>query len=379
MVEVSIVKCNSYDHAEKAIIKAMELIGGIESIVKPGDKVLLKVNLLLPASPSAAITTHPKMVAAMIRILNSIDCEIWVGDSSGGIGLTEKSLEVSGIKSAAEDFGAKTINFDYVKTHKIDIPNGTVLKEIHVAKPVMDADVVVSMPKLKTHALTLYTGAVKNMFGVVPGGEKSFIHALTGSDAEKFAEALIDIYSKLPVHLALMDGVVGMEGIGPNHGKPIRSDVILGSKDCVALDSVSSAIIGYSPRDIPMLRIAAERGYGTMDLDEITILGESLKDVKVRFKKPIRIYKSLMFLPAFIRNIFIETPRLPYPNQKKCTKCKICEENCPVSAVKVVDFPNFDYNKCIRCYCCYELCPEGGIRLKKSLLPRTLYRIKSKR
>lgn len=379
MIEVSIVRCHSYDHAEKAVQKALELIGGIESIVKPGNRVLLKVNLLLAAPPSAAITTHPKMVEAMIRIVYAAGGEPLIGDSSGGMGLTAKAFKVSGIESIADSLGAKIINFDVAGTRRIKISNGKMVREIHIAKPVMDADVVVSMPKLKTHALTLYTGAVKNMFGAVPGGKKSLIHALTGSSAEKFAEALIDIYSGLPVHLALMDGVIGMEGIGPNHGKPIRSGVILASKDCIALDSVSSTLMGYSPNEIPMLRIAAERGLGTIDLNKITILGERLQDVKTDFKKPVRIYKSLMFLPASVRNLFVESPRLPFPNKKKCTECRICEENCPAQAIKVVGTPNFDHNKCIRCYCCYELCPEGGIKLKKSLFPRSLYRTKAKR
>jgi ferredoxin len=126
--------------------------------------------------------------------------------------------------------------------------------------------------------------------------------------------------------------------------------------------------MGYSPNQIPTLKIAQERGLGTIDLDKITIKGERLEAVKTEFKKPVRIYKGLMFLPASVRNFFVETPRLPFPNVKGCNRCKICEETCPTSAIKVNDAPNFDYEKCIRCYCCYELCPENGIKLKKSLL-----------
>ena len=183
MVEVSIVKCNSYSDCEPAVRKAMELIGGINSFVKPKDKVLLKVNLLLPALPNRAITTHPKIVEAMIKIVYEAGGEPWVGDSSGGSGLTESALEVSGIQKVAEEYGAKIMNFDKTGVYKIEIPKGKILKEIQIAKPVFDADCVVCMPKLKTHALTLYTGAIKNMFGTVPGGKKSLIHAITGSIA----------------------------------------------------------------------------------------------------------------------------------------------------------------------------------------------------
>jgi uncharacterized protein (DUF362 family)/NAD-dependent dihydropyrimidine dehydrogenase PreA subunit len=377
MVEVSIVKCDSYNDAEKCVRKAIELIGGITNYIKPGNRVLLKPNLLSPKPPGKAVTTHPKIVEAMINIVHSANGEVLVGDSSGGIGLTAKAFQVSGIQRVAEDLGAKIINFDTTGTHTIKIPNGKVLKEIHIAKPVIDSDIVVSLPKLKTHALTLYTGAIKNMFGTIPGGNKSLIHGITGS-SERFSEALIDIYSVLPVHLAIMDGIVGMEGLGPHMGKPKRSGVVLASNDSVGLDAISSAIMGFIPRDIPMLRMAEERGLGTIDLEKIALHGESLDRVKVTFKKPVKLHSRLMRLPASLRNLFVESPRLPFPNKNKCTKCKICEENCPVQAIIVNDYPNFDYNRCILCYCCYELCPEGGIKLKKSLFPRSLYRIKTK-
>jgi uncharacterized protein (DUF362 family)/NAD-dependent dihydropyrimidine dehydrogenase PreA subunit len=371
MMDVSVVKCNSYNDSEECLKKAIDLLGGIGSFVKSQDKVLLKVNLLLPAKPDAAICTHPKIVEAMIKLIQSKGGEVWVGDSSGGIGKTESAFEVSGIKSVCEKHYVRTINFDTKGVHKIDIPNGKILKELHVASALFEADLVVNMPKLKTHALTLYTGAIKNLYGTIPGGKKSEIHAITHSDSEKFAEALIDLFSSLHVHLNLMDGIVGMEGLGPNHGKPIKSSVIVASKSAVELDAVSSTIMGYHPEDIPMLRIASQRGLGTIDLNEIPILGERLEDVKINFKKPQKIYRGLMILPDFVRNLFLESPRLPFPNKSGCTQCKICEENCPVLAVKVNDAPEFDYEKCIRCYCCHELCPDDGIKLKKALLPRS--------
>ena len=320
------------------------------------------------------MTTHPKIVEAMMKILHPLDCEIWVGDSSGGRGLTEKSLQVSGIKSVAERFGGKIINFDKAGMYVIKVPKGKVLKEVYVAKPVIDADVVISLPKLKTHALTLYTGAIKNMYGTIPGGRKSRIHGITGSNAEHFSEALIDIYSVVPGHLAIMDGIVGMEGLGPNMGRPKQSNVILASSDFAALDAVSSTVIGFKPLDIPMLRIAEERGLGTVDVKKIEIAGDTIENVATEYKKPVRIHKGLMFLPAFIRNIFVETPRLPFAIKNKCTQCRTCEENCPVDAIKVTEVAVFDYQKCIQCYCCHEICPESAIGLKKSLLQRSSFR-----
>ena len=378
MVEVSVVKCDSYDNAEYGVKKSIELIGGIDSFIKPRDKVLLKPNLLTSKPPEKAITTHPKIMEAMINIISSAKGEVIIGDSAGGRGLTEAAFEISGIKKVAEELGVKWINFDLAGTYVLKIPDGKILKEIPVAKPVMDADIVISLPKLKTHALTLYTGAIKNMFGAIPGGNKSLIHAITGS-SERFSEALVDIYSVVPMHLVVMDGIVGMEGLGPHMGKPKQSGVVLASQDPLALDAVSSAIMGFIPSQVPMLRIAEKRGLGTIDIAKITVVGESIENVKIPFKKPYKLQKGLMFLPAGFRNLFVETPRLPFPIKKKCTECKICEENCPVSAIRISDGPKFDYDKCIRCYVCHELCPEGGIKLKKSLLHRNLFRAEEKR
>jgi uncharacterized protein (DUF362 family)/NAD-dependent dihydropyrimidine dehydrogenase PreA subunit len=377
MEKVSIVKCQSYTDAEESIKSVLQLIGGIEAIVKPKDKVLLKPNLLTPKPPSAAVTTHPNIVSAMIEIIQSANGKVLIGDSSGGIGQTEKAFQESGIKRVAESLGAEIINFDLGDIETIEIPHGKVLKEIHVAKSVFESDVVVTLPKLKTHALTLYTGAIKNMFGTIPGGNKSLIHAVTGSSYQ-FSEALIDIYSVLPVHLAVMDGIVGMEGLGPHMGKPKKSGVILAGRNCIALDAVASTIMGFDAQDIPMLKIAQKRMLGPISLDRISVLGERIDDVRMDFKKPKRIYKGLMFLPASVRNLFVERPRLPFPNKEKCSDCRICEESCPASAIEISGGPKFDYDKCILCYCCYELCPKGGIKLKKSLLPRTIYRTKLK-
>jgi uncharacterized protein (DUF362 family)/NAD-dependent dihydropyrimidine dehydrogenase PreA subunit len=371
MVDVSVVKCVSYDNCEPCVKRSIDLLGGIESIVKPKDRVLLKVNLLLPARAEAAITTHPKIVEAMIKLVKSQGGEPWVGDSSGGRGKTAEAFEISGIKAVCEKHNVKMMNFDLEGVHKIEIPKGKILNELYVAKALFEADLVVCMPKLKTHALTLYTGAIKNMYGTVPGGKKALIHAITSSDSEKFAEALVDIYSEIPLHLTLMDGIVGMEGLGPNHGKPKKSNVLIASKGALELDAVSSALMGFDPKDIPTLKNAAGRGLGTIDLNKISILGERLDNVQMDFKKPKRIYKGLMFLPSFVRNLFLETPKLPFPNKAGCNQCKECEENCPVDAIKVTDAPVFDHQKCIRCYCCHELCPKDGIKLKKALMPRS--------
>jgi uncharacterized protein (DUF362 family)/Pyruvate/2-oxoacid:ferredoxin oxidoreductase delta subunit len=373
MARVSIVKCEDYKNAQKAINEALDLIGGLKDLIKPGSTVLLKPNLLSPKPPSAAVTTHPSIVEGIINEVRKLDAEIMLGDSSGGIGKTKEVLEISGVKSAAEKCGVPIKNFDETGAYVVKIPNGRVLDRIHVAKPVKDADVLISLPKLKTHALTLYTGAIKNVYGCMPGGNKMLIHSMMKNPVQ-FAEALSDIYSVIKPELAVMDGVIGMEGFGPAQGKVVKSRVVIASRDSVALDAVASSIMGYDPFDIPTLKFAHEDGHGIGDLDQIEVLGASIQDVKIDFKKPVRLYKGINWITRPLRTYFrVRFVRLPYPVKGNCTQCKSCEESCPTKAIKVNKDPKFDHDKCIMCYCCHEICPSNAIKLKKSLFSRSLY------
>ena len=245
-VKVSIIHCKDYSQSKSAISRSLELIGGLESIVSPGDRVLLKVNLLAPRPPEDAVTTHPAVVAAVIDLVKQAGGIPIVGDSAGMIhpGATAEALDISGIQAVAAEKGAEIANFDTTGFEKVDVKNGKKLSSIYMAKPVLEADIIISLPKLKTHELTLFTGAVKNMFGTVPSRIRKYAHTL-GTN-ELFSQAVVDIYSVRPPDLAIMDGVVGMEGHGPSRGEPVNSGVILAARNCVALDMVSASIMGLS-------------------------------------------------------------------------------------------------------------------------------------
>jgi uncharacterized protein (DUF362 family) len=213
--KVSIVKCSDYDQEKvnQAVKEAFNLIGGIDELVRRGDKVLLVVNLLQPKKPKEGVTTHPKVVSAVCELLRDLGAEIWVGGSSGSatFGGTSKALKICGIEEVAEKYGAKVINFD--KTEVIEIKNlhNNRLKSFFVAKPITEADLVISVPKLKSHALVKFTGAIKNFYGIIPGAGKAQGHAIANTE-EKFSELLIDIYQAAKPGLAIMDGIIGMEG-----------------------------------------------------------------------------------------------------------------------------------------------------------------------
>jgi uncharacterized protein (DUF362 family)/Pyruvate/2-oxoacid:ferredoxin oxidoreductase delta subunit len=372
MVKVSIVKCGNYDHnrVRNAILESLELIGGLEKIIKPGDNVLLKVNVIAGFPPGRAATTHPAVVGAMVEIVKEAGGIPWAGDSSGAYGFTAQSLELSGIKKACEASGGRLINFESTGTYLVKV-NGRVLPAINVAKPAIDCDVLVSMPKMKTHMLTKYTGAVKNFFGVIPGGGKAAIHRQAPTE-ESLSEAVVDIYSALKPELAVMDGIVGMEGEGATNGTPIASKVILSSADCVALDAVASEVIGFSHRDILTTCIAHERGLGVGKLDKIEVVGEKISDVKIEFKKSKRTYYKLpTFLGKFVFKNAENMSRV-FISEDECKKCGICFESCPVSAIALGPRPYIDQKKCIKCYCCHELCRNGAIKLKTSYFGKRL-------
>lgn len=346
MVKVALVKCKSYAQAEvkSSIHRALELIGGVERIIKPTQKALLKINLLLAKEPEYAVTTHPIIVKAVAELVKELGAIPVVGESSGGVDTTERAFEVCGIKKICSENDIEIINFERMPTTKTAIQ--AVGRALPLAKPLFDADIVVSLPKLKTHTYMLYTGAVKNFFGALPGDWKNLAHRLA-QEPSKFANLLLDILLIIKPKLAIMDGVVGMEGNGPSAGKPIATNLILASEDCLALDFVACKLIGYNPLGVYVIREALRRKL--FELEEIEVVGEKLEKVRIDFKKPVS---------ELSKNVF------PKVDPKKCRQCWLCVNSCPVNALSKNKFPILDKKKCIQCYCCHELCPESAVILR---------------
>ncbi len=357
-MKVSVVKCSSYDEDEVygAVKKSIELIGGIH--IKPGSKVLLKPNVLSARKPEFAITTHPSVIAAVCRILEPMKVKVMIGDSSGmgRYGYTKNALEVTGIKEVAERFGAELVSFEGL-SQRVKIKDARILTEANIAEPVLKADYIINLPKLKTHTLMKYTGAVKNLLGCIPGGGKAYCHTIAPK-AMHFGHLLLDIYSKVKPQLNIMDGVIGLEGNGPGSaGDPKKSNLIIASKDAVALDLVASKIIGFNPMEIQTNKEAIERRIFDGNFE---VVGE--KDVSVKFKHPIK-----MKYPAFLEQfIFRQAMLRPVIIRDKCKACKLCIKACPKHTIHMVEGKACINDKnCIRCYCCHEMCPYNAIELKK--------------
>ena len=366
---VSIKSCKDYesDRVFHAVHQLLDTLGGITQFVRRGQTVLLKPNMLSAKGPERGITTHPAVLEAVVREVQSAGGKVLIGDSpSGALKGVKRCWENTGFLSVAEKTGSRLVNFE---------ADGSVSRErngrkYHIARAVIESDVVINLPKFKTHGFTLYTGAIKNLYGTLPGFQKARFHkALPHPD--KFSQILVDIYYLLQPALHLMDGIVGMEGNGPATGELRNVGLLLASPDGVALDAVASALMGFKPGEIDAIRLASLEALGEARLNRIQIVPEPLDRYRLSdFHLPSN--RLMNFVPLFLVNwvgkFLWVRPRSDY---SECTGCGVCAKGCPVQAIEMVDGkPVMDYNACINCLCCNESCPENAIYQELSWLAR---------
>lgn len=361
MPKISIIKCNSYESKKvlNAVEKAIEDIG---FKIKPNSKVLLKPNILMGASPDKAITTHPAIIDAVCTILNRHKCKIFIGESSGLVkeGGVLRVFEEAGIVEIAKKHNAKLISFNNERLRKVQNNKATFAKEMYLPEILFNVDLIINLPKMKTHTLMLFTGGVKNLFGCIPGGKKQVYHA-EANKKEDFANLLLDIWLNVNPGLTIMDGIEGMDGNGPSNGNIVKPGLIIASDNAIALDLVAEKIIGFDGQ-VPTNKQALERKL--MGKNEISVIGE---EPHFKFVKPSAAVSNL---PSWLSGFFLKkSMAYPYPNPEKCKKCWNCVKVCPVGAMKKKnekEAPYCDKSKCIACYCCQEMCPYDAIDLKRS-------------
>ncbi len=380
--KIVLLKCKEYDvqKIEKNIREGFDLLGGdsyIRKLIPENSKVLLKPNMLVSDSKDSIVITNYKFFEAVIRVIKDYSNNIWFGDSPG-FGDSKKAAEKSGMMDIANKYGVK---FDPFK-ESVDVfqEESILCKSWNVAKVAYDADVVISLPKFKTHGMAFFTGAVKNQFGCVPGTQKATWHTRM-PNAHNFCKMLLDLNSVVKTNFAIMDGIVAMEGNGPKNGTPYNLNTIIMGESLTAIDSVAVNMIGYEdPLEIPVLKEAYDSKWGAVLREDIEILGEDIETMKAKDFELCRSGGEFYFINPTVTN-FLRDMIAPYPHliEDKCVNCSRCMEVCPETpkAIKMIErngklYPKWDMKKCIRCFCCQELCPAGAIDIKYSPLGNLL-------
>lgn len=372
MTKVALARCGGYarNEVENAVRKSLQELGGLENFVRPGQKVLVKPNLLAAEPPERGVDTHPEVVRAVLKELLAIGAQPLVGDSPG-LGSLARVAQKAGITQVCRELGVPLGVFD--QEVEVKAAHGKILKSFPLVQEVTQVDAVINLPRVKTHGLTRLTGAVKNLFGCVAGLRKGEMHFRL-QHADVFQEMLIDLALTIRPVLNIVDGVMAMEGAGPRNGNLRFMGLIIAGADPFAVDATIARLVGLEPSAVPLLAAAAKRGLPGLQDSEVKIVGEPLAQfVLADFQVPPASTRIGFRVPAVV-NAFFRRYVSPYPVIKEnCRRCGVCLQACPAQLItegrsKV----EIDDRRCIRCYCCQEFCPHDAIVLKTPFLGRFL-------
>jgi len=351
MSEVSIVKCENYE-LENVLCNLRKAIDNSKLPEVKDKMILIKPNILSDVPPELCVSTHPIVVKALIIILKEMGAKkLYVGDSPA-IHPPKFKAKQSQIFQICKDEDVEWLNF-HEKTTKKKVP--IINRNIALVKKLDKVDFCISVAKFKTHELMYTTGAIKNMFGLVPGLNKSKQHVYSPT-RKSFAKFICGLFKISKTEYSIMDAIMGMEGAGPGNGDPRKVGLLIASDDALALDISQAIIMGYNPLDIPIIKCAIKKKltktHKISDINYTNLAANDLiiKDYKIISNKKLKEKRNVP--------IFLEEP---------CIKCKKCIDICPANALSIKNKKIIiNEKKCIKCYCCHEVCPANAIKIKNN-------------
>ncbi len=376
MAKVYLARCEDYEYGnvKRAVTQGIEALGGIDKLIGSGRSVAVKPNLIMAKKPEECATTHPVVMQAIIEAVIEGGNKAKIVESPAGAFAKSNLLgiyEITQMTEAARKTGAE-LNYDF-EVDEVLLPQGQYINKTRIAKAIADADCVISAGKLKTHSMMTYTGATKNLYGVVPGLTKVEGH-YRFPDPDKFAGMIVDIAQYVSPQLSVIDAVWGMDGEGPTAGDPKKIGVIILSDSPFAADYIAGKIINLPAKENPVINNSLERGLCSQD--DIELLGEDISGFYVDdFAKPPVFHTSVLTgkVPKFMEPTVEKWLKLyPVFDPETCIACGICVRSCPGKALKIKNkLPRLEKKRCISCFCCHEMCPEKAIGIKRPAVFKT--------
>lgn len=385
---VSLVRCEDYqlEPLRAALRDLLAPLGGMAAFVKPGERIGLKPNIIMPAVPERAICTHPLLVAAVALEVREAGGYPVVVESPGAGFVPLKSVMVGVFRRAGYREVADRYDFELSYDTDWDTirhPDGRQAHRVELLRSFLDCDGLINLSKFKTHTFQVLGGATKNLFGLIPGLTKVGYHAKLPAP-KLFGDMLLDIAALARPRLNIVDAILAMEGQGPStSGTPRQMNFLLAADDYVSADLVCCAVAGIDPQAVPMLAAARDRGLWRGRPEDVATVGLPVSAFAVKdFALPGKYLDRgglgraqwLADRPrSFMRNGFSPRPR---PKVGRCTICGACAQACPGKAIemdKKTRVALVEDEKCIQCFCCHEVCPNAAIDLEFTGLGKVVH------